>query len=75
MFDNPQVLAEDMVSSFEYPGVGRYRGFKHPIRFGATPGPEPVAAPAFGEHSDAVLRDFGWTQAEIESLRAKRAVL
>jgi crotonobetainyl-CoA:carnitine CoA-transferase CaiB-like acyl-CoA transferase len=75
MFDDPQVLAEDMVSSFEYPGVGRYRGFKHPIRFGATPGPEPFAAPAFGEHSDSVLRDSGWTDAQIEALRATRAVL
>lgn len=75
MFDDPQVLAEDMVGEFAYPGVGRYRGFKHPIRFGATPGPEPIAAPAFGEHSDAVLHEFGWTQAEIDTLRAKRAVL
>ena len=75
MFDHPQVLAEDMVSDFEYPGVGRYRGFKHPIRFGATPLPEPFAAPAFGEHSDAVLRDAGCSEAQIESLREKRAVL
>jgi crotonobetainyl-CoA:carnitine CoA-transferase CaiB-like acyl-CoA transferase len=75
MFDDPQVLAEEMVSSFEYPGVGRYRGFKHPIRFGATPGPEPFAAPAFGEHSDQVLSASGWTEAQIEALRAKRAVL
>ncbi|WP_211464615.1 CaiB/BaiF CoA transferase family protein [Collimonas silvisoli] len=75
MFDDPQVVAEDMVTNFEYPGVGRYRGFKHPIRFGTAPGRDPAAAPAFGQHSDAVLRDFGWTDAEIESLRAKRAVL
>ncbi|HEY4296875.1 MAG TPA: CoA transferase [Paraburkholderia sp.] len=75
MFDDPQVLAQDLVGSFEYPGVGRYRGFKHPIRFGATPGPEPVAAPGFGEHSDQVLSAAGWTDAEIEALRAKRAVL
>jgi crotonobetainyl-CoA:carnitine CoA-transferase CaiB-like acyl-CoA transferase len=75
MFDDPQVVAEDMVTSFEYPGVGRYRGFKHPIRFGATPGHDPAAAPAFGQHSDTVLREFGWTDAQIETLRAKRAVL
>ncbi|SEK05528.1 CaiB/BaiF CoA transferase family protein [Paraburkholderia diazotrophica] len=75
MFDDPQVLAEDMVSSFEYPGVGRYRGFKHPIRFGSTPLPEPFAAPAFGEHSNEVLRDAGWSDTEIENLRGKQAVL
>lgn len=75
MFDDPQVLAEDMVATYEYPGVGRYRGFRQPIRFGDTSGPTPLAAPAFGQHSDAVLRDAGWSSDEIAALRAKRAVL
>jgi crotonobetainyl-CoA:carnitine CoA-transferase CaiB-like acyl-CoA transferase len=75
MFDDAQVLAEDMVSTFEYPGVGRYRGFRQPIRFGATPAPVPAAAPGFGQHSDAVLKDAGLTDAQIEALRAQRAVL
>jgi crotonobetainyl-CoA:carnitine CoA-transferase CaiB-like acyl-CoA transferase len=75
MFDDRQVLAEDMVAHFDYPGVGGYRGFKHPVRFGATPLPEPFAAPAFGQHSDALLREAGLSDAEIEALRAKRAVL
>jgi crotonobetainyl-CoA:carnitine CoA-transferase CaiB-like acyl-CoA transferase len=75
MFDDPQVLAEDMVARYEYPGVGAYRGFKHPLRFDGTPLPEPFAAPAFGEHSVALLREAGLTDAEIDGLRAKRAVL
>jgi crotonobetainyl-CoA:carnitine CoA-transferase CaiB-like acyl-CoA transferase len=75
MFDDPQVVAEDMVAQYEYPGVGKYRGFKHPVRFGATPLPEPFAAPAFGEHSVALLREAGLSEEEIEGLRAKRAVL
>lgn len=75
MFDDPQVLAEDMVATYEYPGVGRYRGFRQPIRFGDSTGPTPLAAPAFGQHSDAVLRDAGWSDDEIAALRAKRAVL
>ncbi|MFM0597461.1 MULTISPECIES: CaiB/BaiF CoA transferase family protein [Paraburkholderia] len=75
MFDDPQVLAEDMVATYEYPGVGPYRGFRQPIRFGNTTGPTPLAAPAFGQHSDAVLRDAGWSDDQIATLRAKRAVL
>jgi crotonobetainyl-CoA:carnitine CoA-transferase CaiB-like acyl-CoA transferase len=75
MFDDPQVLAEDMVATYDYPGVGRYRGFRQPIRFGDTSGPAPLAAPAFGQHSDAVLRDAGLSDDEIADLRAKRAVL
>jgi crotonobetainyl-CoA:carnitine CoA-transferase CaiB-like acyl-CoA transferase len=75
MFDDPQVLAEDMVARFEYPGVGAYRGFKHPVKFGSTPLPEPFAAPAFGEHSDALLREAGLSDEQIQTLRSKRAVL
>ncbi|MEM5310527.1 CoA transferase [Paraburkholderia sp. JHI869] len=75
MFDDPQVLAEEMVTRYDYPGVGAYRGFREPIRFGEAPAPDPIAAPAFGEHSDAVLREAGWNDAEIERLRSEHAVL
>jgi len=75
MFDDPQVLAEEMITRYDYPGVGAYRGFREPIRFGATPAPDPSAAPAFGEHSDAVLREAGWSSVDIEHLRNERAVL
>ncbi|WP_326538399.1 CaiB/BaiF CoA transferase family protein [Pseudorhodoferax sp.] len=50
MFDHPQVLAENMVGEFDHATVGRYRGVTRPIVFGRTPGPEPFAAPALGQH-------------------------
>jgi crotonobetainyl-CoA:carnitine CoA-transferase CaiB-like acyl-CoA transferase len=75
MFDHPQVLAEDIVSTFEYPGVGKYRGIKDPIRFGSAPGTVPLGAPAFGQHSEAILHDFGWSSAEIQALQRGGAVL
>ncbi|WP_321938589.1 CoA transferase [Paraburkholderia sp. J8-2] len=75
MFDDPQVLEEEMVTRYDYPGVGAYRGFREPIRFGTSPAPDPIAAPAFGEHSDAVLREAGWSDTEIERLRSEHAVL
>ena len=37
MFDHPQVAAEGILASFEHPGVGRYRGMAHPVRFGDGP--------------------------------------
>lgn len=59
MFDHPQVQAEGMIGTLEHPLVGRYRGVIHPIKFGRTPGPEPFAAPALGQHTDAVLAAAG----------------
>ncbi|QSI32594.1 CoA transferase [Variovorax sp. RKNM96] len=55
MFDNEQVLAEDMVANFAHPTLGSYRGFTRAVKFGRTPGPEPFAAPTLGQHTDEVL--------------------
>jgi crotonobetainyl-CoA:carnitine CoA-transferase CaiB-like acyl-CoA transferase len=75
VFDNPQVLAEDMVGTLEHPLVGRYRGLTRAVKFERTPGPAPFAAPTFGQHSDAVLAQSGCSREEIEQLREKGAVL
>lgn len=54
MFDDPQVLAEGMITEFSHPVVGSYRGFTRPLDFDRTPGPEPFAAPVLGQHTDWV---------------------
>jgi crotonobetainyl-CoA:carnitine CoA-transferase CaiB-like acyl-CoA transferase len=74
MFDHPQVLAENLVTSVDHPVVGRYRTMTKPIAFADTPGPTPTAAPLQGQHSDAVLTRFGFAAAEIAALRDKGAV-
>jgi crotonobetainyl-CoA:carnitine CoA-transferase CaiB-like acyl-CoA transferase len=75
VFDNAQVLAEEMVTTMEHPLVGRYRGLTRAIKFDRTPGPAPFAAPIFGQHSSAVLEQSGCSSEEVERLRAKGAVL
>jgi len=74
MFDHPQVRAENLVAEFDHPLVGRYRGFAKPLTFSNTPGPKPFAAPAFGQHSDEVLKSIGYTQEDIVQLRRRGAV-
>ena len=69
MFDHPQALAEDLVTTLDHPVVGHYRTMTKPIRFSETPGPAPTAAPAFGQHSDEILAGFGYSDAEIAKLR------
>lgn len=56
MFDFPQVLAEDMIATYEHPVVGQYRGFKHPIKFSRTPSSEPFAAPTLGQHNALLIK-------------------
>lgn len=59
MFDHPQVQAEEMVGHFEHPTLGGYSGFTRAWVYSRTPGPAPFAAPALGQHGDAVRRDLG----------------
>lgn len=55
MFDDPQVAAEEMIATYKHPVLGSYRGFQRPIKFGRTPGPDPFAAPTFGQHTQEVM--------------------
>lgn len=54
MFDDPQVHAEGMVTRFEHPSLGSYRGFAGAIEFDRTPGPPAFAAPTLGQHTEAL---------------------
>jgi crotonobetainyl-CoA:carnitine CoA-transferase CaiB-like acyl-CoA transferase len=69
MFDHPQVLAEDMVATFTHPVVGSYQGFTRAIKFSATPGPVPFAAPAIGEHSSEILIEVGYSKEDVDRLQ------
>ncbi len=55
MFDHPQVLDQGLVTELDHPNAGSYRGLRKPLKFSETPGPEPIAAPALGQHTDEIL--------------------
>src|SRR4051812_34506022 len=74
MFDHPQVLAEELVTTLDHPVVGRYRTMTKPIAFSDTPGPTPTASPTFGQHSDEILSAHGYSAAEIAAFRERGIV-
>ncbi len=74
MFDHPQTVAEELVATLDHPVVGRYRTMTKPIKFADTPGSAPSPAPTFGQHSDAILAEHGYSAAEITALRERGIV-
>jgi crotonobetainyl-CoA:carnitine CoA-transferase CaiB-like acyl-CoA transferase len=74
MFDHPQVLAEELVTTLDHPVIGHYRTMTKPIKFSETPGPEPSAAPIFAQHTDEVLAGYGYSAGEIAALRERGVV-
>jgi formyl-CoA transferase len=68
VFKHDQVVAEDMVTTFTHPLVGSYQGLSRSIKFGRTPGPDPFAAPVFGQHSNSVLEQLGISEKELTQM-------
>jgi formyl-CoA transferase len=74
LFNNEQVNAEEMLTTFKHPEVGTYKGQSRSVKFNRTPGPQPFAAPIFGQHTNEVLIELGFTIEECIELRKKGIV-
>jgi crotonobetainyl-CoA:carnitine CoA-transferase CaiB-like acyl-CoA transferase len=71
VFADPQVRARGMIVEGEHPTLGRVKTLGSPIKMSATPPDVSRRAPMFGEHTDDVLREAGYTADEIARLRER----
>jgi crotonobetainyl-CoA:carnitine CoA-transferase CaiB-like acyl-CoA transferase len=72
---DPQIAENEMIVSWDQPNVGTFRTTGIPVKFQATPGKVKRPAPAIGEHTAEILREFGgYTEDEVNSLEEQGAV-
>ena len=57
-FEDPQVLARDLVVETDHPTLGRMRALGSPIKMTATPPNVRRRAPLLGEHTEEILREL-----------------
>jgi CoA:oxalate CoA-transferase len=69
VFADPQVLDQEMVLQQEHPGHGTVSMLGFPVKFAEAPCVLRRPAPDLGADSDAVLREVGYSAAEIARLR------
>ena len=74
VFEDPQVLARELVVETDHPTLGHLKTLGSPIKLSATPPIVTRRAPLLGEHTDEILREAGFSFAEIADLRAAVAV-
>jgi crotonobetainyl-CoA:carnitine CoA-transferase CaiB-like acyl-CoA transferase len=70
---DPQVRHNNTIVTFDHPKAKQFRTVGPPMRFDgeALPIKRP---PLLGEHSDGILGEVGYTEAQIEQLRSEGAV-
>ena len=75
MTRHPQVLARDMIQEVEHPIAGTVKTIGHPLKYARTPASVVRAAPVYGQHTREVLREYGYSDAEIDQMAADGAAV
>jgi crotonobetainyl-CoA:carnitine CoA-transferase CaiB-like acyl-CoA transferase len=68
VFQDPQVIAREMVVDIEHPTFGSMKALGSPIKMSATPPEVRRRAPLLGEQTREVLSEAGYSDDEIKSL-------
>ena len=72
---DPQIAHNGTFVEYEHPTEGRVKTPGFPIRFSRTPASVARGAPLTGQHTDEVLREFGYSAEQIARFQAEGAVL
>jgi crotonobetainyl-CoA:carnitine CoA-transferase CaiB-like acyl-CoA transferase len=62
-----------MVVEIEQPGLGTVRQLGAPVKLSRTPADPTRPAPAFGEHTEQVLAEAGYSAEEVAAMLASGA--
>lgn len=75
VLDDPHVAAKGLFEYVEYPGLAKPAPLmKTPVELSETPGEIRTRPPTLGEHTDEIMQELGYSDAEIASLRESRVV-
>jgi crotonobetainyl-CoA:carnitine CoA-transferase CaiB-like acyl-CoA transferase len=74
VFEDPQVLARNMVEATAHPLHEHLRLVASPMKLSATPPILRRAPPMLGQHTQEVLAEAGYTEAQVRALRQAGAI-
>ena len=68
VFADPQVSARQLALHVDHPTLGTMKTLGTPIKMSETPLDPGGRAPLLGEHTEQILREFGFSEAQLVSL-------
>jgi crotonobetainyl-CoA:carnitine CoA-transferase CaiB-like acyl-CoA transferase len=74
LFNTPEYLETGIVAEYPHSTLGRMREIALGVRYSETPGVSRKAAPLIGEETREILRELGYSEAQMEALKAAKAV-
>ena len=73
ILEHEQVVENKVISEYDHPGMGRVRQARPAAQFEKTPVNTQQIAPQLGEHSEAILRELGYSNDEVSKLLEQAA--
>ncbi len=67
-----EALRTATLVDIDHPVVGQYAAVANPLRFSGSRFPVRKAPPTLGQHTKAILRELGYTAAEVKRLQSER---
>jgi len=76
VFEDAQVQEQGLAGEHVHPAIGRYKTIANPISFGLSGGGRQLrSAPGLGQHTRELMRELGYSDAEIADAIAERGVV
>jgi len=72
--NDPQARANDFFVPFDHPTYGRIDVLANPIKLSKTPATVRMPAPEFGQHTEEVLLEYGYTWEDIAQFKERRVI-
>lgn len=72
VFEDPQVIAREMVTTVDHPEIGKVNLVSSPIKMSRNPTKIRRHPPLAGEHNEEVLEELGYSQQDIKQMKKNK---
>lgn len=72
---DPVALENEYIIEYEHFNYGKLKGIRCPVQLKGTPERDPSGAPEFGQHTEEVLLELGYTWEQIGELKDKKVII